>query len=508
MLPEPELSRKKNFTILTLILLAYLVFNAFLLFGHEMWRDEANVWLMARDLSPFALFREIKYQGHPCLWYLLVMPFAKLHLPFATIGFLSYGIMGFAGGLFVYRGPFHPLVKFALLFSPAFSYYYPVIARNYCLIALLLMLLAYYYPKRNDKPVIYGLLIALLVQADVIAFAAAGMIWLWWVVETVIGVVKRRKEGGQSSEGSKDLSGSGKIRFFVGILLPVLSLILLALEFRGVSGSSEFHPNELVSAELPLQIKNGLASVIGRMTGLSTTVALALFVFMVAVALMLSLERRKVFPLLVLVSSFLYEVIFSLVIYQLHIWHYLALVFVMIWTFWRLMEPEDSGSEAKSLGSVLFVMFSFLMFLRWNDPEEGSSLANALKGVYSDGKNVAACMRETVDPDALIFSTDVAECSTVLAYLPRKYSFVYAGSMKEASYADYNEEQKQTVSYPELLDHVRNAYPGTERFYILKSKDQCITDLWDYVDGFEVIYETPCETARGEEYSLYSVLVP
>ena len=60
------------------VLALYVGFNFVLLTRHEMWRDEINVWLIGRDLSLTELFREIGYQGHPCLWYLLIMPFAKL----------------------------------------------------------------------------------------------------------------------------------------------------------------------------------------------------------------------------------------------------------------------------------------------------------------------------------------------------------------------------------------------------------------------------------------------
>ena len=75
------------------IFAVWLIFNGILLARHELWRDEANVWLMARELTPWELLGEIKYQGHPCLWYLLVMPFAKAGLPFKTIGILSLSIM-------------------------------------------------------------------------------------------------------------------------------------------------------------------------------------------------------------------------------------------------------------------------------------------------------------------------------------------------------------------------------------------------------------------------------
>ena len=70
--------RNIDYVFLICLFLGYLVFNGMLLAGHELWRDEANVWLIARELSPLQLFKEIRYQGHPCLWYLLVMPLAKL----------------------------------------------------------------------------------------------------------------------------------------------------------------------------------------------------------------------------------------------------------------------------------------------------------------------------------------------------------------------------------------------------------------------------------------------
>ncbi len=135
--------RKKENIILTLLFAVYLVFNGILLAGHELWRDEANVWLIAGELSPIQLFKEIRYQGHPCLWYLFAMPFAKIGLPFQTLSVLSYLIMAVTAGIFVYKAPFHPVTKFFCLISPVFSYYYPVVARNYCLIALILLLLAY-----------------------------------------------------------------------------------------------------------------------------------------------------------------------------------------------------------------------------------------------------------------------------------------------------------------------------------------------------------------------------
>ena len=38
-------------------------------FNHELWRDEAEPWLIGRDsASPADLLRHMSTQGHPALW--------------------------------------------------------------------------------------------------------------------------------------------------------------------------------------------------------------------------------------------------------------------------------------------------------------------------------------------------------------------------------------------------------------------------------------------------------
>jgi len=40
---------------------------------HEMWRDEYQAWMVASDADSMAgLFRNLKYEGHPSLWYILL----------------------------------------------------------------------------------------------------------------------------------------------------------------------------------------------------------------------------------------------------------------------------------------------------------------------------------------------------------------------------------------------------------------------------------------------------
>lgn len=486
-----ELYRKKSFIIEFALFVGYLIFNGILLFGHELWRDEANVWLLARDTTLMQLFGEIKYQGHPCLWYLMVMPFAKLGFPFPFISIMSFVVMAAAAALFTFRAPFSPAAKAVCLFSPMFSYYYSVVARNYCLIALLLILLAYLYPRRNEKSVYYGLLLGLLVQADTIVLMAAGLIsamWLWEGIYT----------------GRKDKSWKPLVTAAKGLWIPLISLFLLILQFVGVSDSPEYGATLLPLKEMLREVRNFSYHILTRMTGQGEGFDLFLILLFLAAGVLLSWKIRNPLPMMVAAGEFVYQVVFSIVVYQLHIWHYIALCFVLIWFLW--LGCRKAGLIGRILSEALLILLGVTMFLRWNSPEESSSLANAWQGLYSDGVHTAEYISENIGKEELILSTDVSRASTVLAYLGKEYTFYYAGTGTPESFARYDEQQSREITYEDLLVWVKEAFPGTDSFYLLRSPDSCIRDIpKEAEESWEICYQTTEETARGENYILYRI---
>src|SRR5580692_7021680 len=49
-----------------------------LLAFHVLWRDEAQAFVAARDLSLAGLFAHMPYEGHPALWHLLLWGVTRL----------------------------------------------------------------------------------------------------------------------------------------------------------------------------------------------------------------------------------------------------------------------------------------------------------------------------------------------------------------------------------------------------------------------------------------------
>lgn len=480
-----------------LLFAGWLLFNGILLVLHEPWRDEANVWLIAKELSPTELFREIKYQGHPCLWYLMVMPIAKIGFPFRMIEVLSLSVMSVTAWTFLWKAPFRILTKAVCLFSPIFTYFYSDIARNYCLIALILVILAWQFPERNNHSVRYGLLLGLLVQTDIIAIAPAGMISAMWFLENIWQCCRER-------------SGRRLKKVLMGIWIPAVSVGLLFLQFYQVSDSPQFQVRELEIKEFIREIRNFTYGILIRMTGRGQSFCLLFFVLCFLVFLVAALRVKNGWAGIALGCSVLFQAAFSAVIYQLHLWHYISLGFVFIWAVWVMREQwndrggEDKIGRAGLMGlEILLMLLSVCMFLHWNSKEESSNLEQALHGLYSDGGNAAKYIRKQIDSDELIISDNVPMASTVLAYL-KNYEFYYAGSGRQASYADWSEDQSGKISYQELLMWVRESFPDKKSFYVLKSNDSCIYDEKAFKNCV-LLYQSGTKTTRGEEYRIYRI---
>ena len=80
-----------------------------------MWRDELQAWLLARDSdTPITLLGNLKYEGHPGLWHLILMPLTRL--PFGPVSMQIVHVLIASLSIFVLfaYAPFHWPVKCAL----------------------------------------------------------------------------------------------------------------------------------------------------------------------------------------------------------------------------------------------------------------------------------------------------------------------------------------------------------------------------------------------------------
>ncbi len=165
---------------------AFLIYVALTLLGvlhHEPWCDEAQAWLIARDLNFGELLKQMPYEGTPALWHLLNWLLIKLGLPILAQGLLHWLIAGSLIFVFLFFSPLPKIFKFIFTFSYYPLYEYAVIARNYNLSLLFLFLIAALYPERFKKPLLYSIIITLLFQTNLLSFVPALILAFLFIID-------------------------------------------------------------------------------------------------------------------------------------------------------------------------------------------------------------------------------------------------------------------------------------------------------------------------------------
>lgn len=135
------------------IYLNYLVLSFFFILSligilhHEIWLDEAQHFLIARDSHSLAeLFRVCRIEGHPVLWNILLFIITR----FSSNPFWMQFIHILISCLTVYfllKSNLSLIEKILIIFSYYFFYEYNIISRNYGISALMMILLVHYYIK-------------------------------------------------------------------------------------------------------------------------------------------------------------------------------------------------------------------------------------------------------------------------------------------------------------------------------------------------------------------------
>jgi len=164
------------------VLLAYSCVVLWTLQYHEKWADEAQAWLIARDLDLKTIwFHELRYEGSPGLWHTILWVAQHVfHAGYGALGYIgaAFAIAGTAVLLFL--APFPRYIRWPLAFTYVMIYQYAVIARPYTLFPLLAFLAAYFFKDtvHPERITVVLVLLALLTAHGTILAACLGFAYL------------------------------------------------------------------------------------------------------------------------------------------------------------------------------------------------------------------------------------------------------------------------------------------------------------------------------------------
>jgi hypothetical protein len=165
------------------VTLAFAVLGGIGLARHEMWRDEMQAWLIpAGSASLGELIHNLRYEGHPALWHILLWIVSRVTARPEAMQVLHLAISAAAVFLFARNAPFSRPVRALAVFGYFPLYEYTVISRNYGLGMLFLFAACALFPTRRRSYLPLAGALALLANSNpyawLLALAFAGMLVL------------------------------------------------------------------------------------------------------------------------------------------------------------------------------------------------------------------------------------------------------------------------------------------------------------------------------------------
>jgi hypothetical protein len=150
---------------------------------HEPWFDEGQAWLLARDATLWDLLaHRVRYEGTPGLWHAILWLLSRAGMPFTCLWMVSAALACGGAWIVLTRAPFPFWLRVGVVFSYFMAYQYAVVARNYALDLLLIPLIAATFASRLQRPVLYGVLLGLLANANAHSFVIAAALFCEFLV--------------------------------------------------------------------------------------------------------------------------------------------------------------------------------------------------------------------------------------------------------------------------------------------------------------------------------------
>jgi hypothetical protein len=212
-------NKKQNFNYLFLFI--FLLLGAIAILNHAMWRDELNVWTLTRDSSTFdELLFNIKYEGHPPLWYLCLYFLNQFSGNPVVMQIFHLLLATTSAYLFLAFSPFKKLQKILFIFGYLPFYEYLTISRNYAIGLLCVFLFCVFFEKRKRSYILISVILALMANTNAYCLFIAIALGMTLSLEYFF----KRKLDYKLKASSQNIIIS-LIIFIVGIIISTAMLI-------------------------------------------------------------------------------------------------------------------------------------------------------------------------------------------------------------------------------------------------------------------------------------------
>lgn len=485
---------KENKLFIFITLVIYMVIICIACFYHEAWEDESQAWLIARDLSPLEIIKQMRFEGHSCMWHFMLLPFAKLRLPFDAIKIIPIIAALITGYLVLTKSPFNRLTKICTLFSSTFLYYIPVIVRPYSLLPLLFTLISIMNSNKKKYPMAYGIILAILANIHVIMLPFTGMLFLYYYGERFI--FER-----------KNFDKKEKRRFYIGLIISIIGIDLMfsqALAGYIFSLVKDVEPQHSSLEMMDIFSKKFVYYLLGIKYMIYAKKIFIMILLVWAIhTILISQKQGFIFWV-----SFLFWIIVHCFVWRMILNQRIAVLFLFIFYYaWNYRyDIEDNNFKrrfyrlffilSKSVTAILVLLFVFSIRNTYN------IIKDEIKNPYSGGKEIAEYLINNAHENSVILTNMSEYVSPIVAYTAG-YNFEF---YEVLGYRNFTFKNNDKILHNEILafDKAIEKYKGREMYIVFKLDAIMLDDLLKFNPGIErnstLIYQSSNKCNNGVFY--------
>lgn len=451
------------------LFLFFIFLTSFIYFYHENWRDEVQAYLLIRDMDIISFIKNISYEGHPFLYYLILYPFIKLGFNLKIINILSLLFIYISVYLIIFKSDIKLLFKILIIFSYMFLFSYSIIGRSYSLIILLIVLISILYKNKDNNIIYISILIGLLLNTHLLCSSFCFILFIDYFYNEFI--------------KNKNFNKKNIIGFSIIVVFGLLFII-------------QFIPRLFISNGMSLNNNFGFYSILKclyslLMFGDNKLFGIIFIFFNLCFIYYNYRDNKKVF------NIYLFSIIIDSIIIA-YIWNgydsHLGLLSYVYYIFILL----NISYKSNLFINVLMFLVIFYNYFNVNYLYNLDYHRN-----YSGSLDASSFIKNNINKDSNIYCFYDANCSSILGYLD-DYKF------KSVIYGDFSyivwTKERESLKYS--LDNID---VGDYYIYINEKDISCTYDdkiINELKEKFKLmeIYSSDISIIRDETYIIFEIM--
>ncbi len=475
-----------------LITAVYAVFTLIFVHFHEIWADEAQVWMLVKYISLPDLFQHLVNEGHPPFFYLVVMPFAKLFDNIVWMQLICWIASVLAVFLLWNNSKFNNLTKTVITLSAPFIYFFPTVARSYSIIPLFVFLLAIFHNKTKEHPFIYTFLIVALTHTHVIM---AMFCFLLFVRFLYINIYLKYKNKEKLDK-----------KFILAACFMFLGFVGLFLQLVGTTASNNeinFRNNDYlgsITRVFGLFIFNSFDSFLIKAKGLQINIYTIIMTLSILLAwlfanIQIFKTDKRIFSFMFL--SIFFQFLIYIFAYAHHIYPTRIYIVHTIFIFCCWIVLNENNKKMLNFALVFLFLLTFI-----------NSFKNCYGDIlfdYSPAYKFSKCIKQNVDFNNSSIYIDNPNGAISLIYYISPNEIINIYDNKPIKYIFWGNYPLLDISYWKEIFLEKRRSGNEKNLYVLVNNDQTqnFSNNPKINNDFEKICNTGISLVANETLTLY-----